>query len=135
MILYRPNHHCRKTLRVFKNKWFNRFARREKLSNAQLLKAIAEAEAGLIDADLGGSIIKQRIARPGQGKSGGYRTIIIFKSGDKAFFVYGFAKSDQDNITKDELAAFKELAKVVLALSDEKLQQAIDTDNFFEVNE
>jgi hypothetical protein len=122
-------------LRIFKNKWFNRFARREKISDALLLKAIEEAEAGIVSADLGGSIIKQRIARPGQGKSGGYRTIIIFRSRDKAFFVYGFAKSDQDNMSKDELAAFKEFAKIILEFSDGKLKKAIETGNFIEVQE
>jgi hypothetical protein len=122
-------------LRIFKNKWFNRFARREKISDALLLKAIEEAEAGIVSADLGGSIIKQRIARPGQGKSGGYRTIIIFRSRDKAFFVYGFAKSDQDNMSKDELSAFKEFAKIILEFSDGKLKKAIETGNFIEVQE
>jgi hypothetical protein len=122
-------------LRIFKNKWFNRFARREKISDALLLKAIEEAEAGIVSGDLGGSIIKQRIARPGQGKSGGYRTIIIFRSRDKAFFVYGFAKSDQDNMSKDELAAFKEFAKIILEFSDGKLKKAIETGNFIEVQE
>lgn len=122
-------------MRIFKNKWFNRFARREKISDALLLKAIEEAEAGIVSADLGGSIIKQRIARPGQGKSGGYRTIIIFRSRDKAFFVYGFAKSDQDNMSKDELAAFKEFAKIILEFSDGKLKKAIETGNFIEVQE
>lgn len=122
-------------MRIFKNKWFNRFARREKISDALLLKAIEEAEAGIVSADLGGSIIKQRIARPGQGKSGGYRTIIIFRSRDKAFFVYGFAKSDQDNMSKDELSAFKEFAKIILEFSDGKLKKAIETGNFIEVQE
>lgn len=122
-------------MKVLKNKWFNRFVRREKIPDAQLLKVIEEAEAGLIAADLGGNIIKQRIPRPGQGKSGGYRTIIIFKSGDRAFFMFGFAKSDQDNITKHELAELKRLAKILLAYSDDELSHAIKTGNFFEVNE
>ena len=87
--------------RIFKNRWFIRFTKREKISDAILAKAIADAEKGIISADLGGNIIKQRIARPGQGKSGGYRTIIIFKKGDKAFFVYGFSKSGRENIDKE----------------------------------
>jgi hypothetical protein len=68
-----------------------RFARREKIRDAVLLEA-ARAEKGHLDADLGGGVIKQRIARPGQGKSRGYRTIILFKQGQRAVFIYGFAK-------------------------------------------
>lgn len=81
-------------MRIFKNAWFCRFARRKKIKDAVLIEAIARAERGLIDAELGGGIIKQRLARPGQGRSGGYRSIIIFQKGQRAFFVYGFAKSD-----------------------------------------
>ncbi len=76
--------HDRKTLRIFKNAWFRRFARREKITDKTLKDAIARAEKGTIDADLGGHVIKQRIARLRQGKSGGYRTIIIFQKGEKA---------------------------------------------------
>ena len=63
--------------RIFKTRWFERFARKEKIRNAVLLDAVARAEKGQLDADLGGGVIKQRVARPGQGKSGGYRTIIF----------------------------------------------------------
>ena len=105
-------------MRVFKNTWFGRYTKREKIGSKKLIKAIDEAEKGIVDADLGGNIIKQRIARSGQGKSGGYRTIIVFKKGDKAFFVYGFAKNDRENISKDELTYFKKIAKMLLALSD-----------------
>lgn len=98
-------------MRVFENTWFRRFARREKIHDRTLTTAIDRVKAGAIDADLGGSVIKQRIARPGQGKSGGYRTIIVFKKGERAFFVYGFAKRARDNISNDELAAFKLAAK------------------------
>lgn len=75
----------------------------------------------MLDANLGGNVIKQRIARAGQGRSSGYRTIIIFRKEDKAFFVYGFAKNAQDNISKGELKAFKRAAKELLALSDEQI--------------
>ena len=109
MIQSGPTMPNKTTMRIFKNRWFARFARREKITDAVLKKAIAEAVKGLVDADLGGHIIKQRIARPRQGKSGGYRTIIIFKAGDRAFFVYGFSKNNRDNITKEELTAFKRL--------------------------
>ncbi len=114
-------------LRVFKNSWFNRFAKREKISDTALKKAIAEAERGIVAADLGGNVIKQRIARTGQGKSGGYRAIVIIKKRDKAFFVYGFAKSEKENIEKDELTAFKKTGKVLLSLSDEQIKKLIET--------
>ena len=77
-------------MRVFKNKWFTKFAQKEDISDATLCEAIKDAEAGRIDADYGGGVIKQRIARPNEGKSGGYRAIILYRQGDKAFFVYGF---------------------------------------------
>ena len=94
---------------------------------------MARAGKGTIDADLGGHVIEQRIARPGQGKSGGYRTIIIFKKDDKAFFVYGFAKSERENIDQKETDAFKKAAKILLALSDEQIQKLIENGGLTEV--
>jgi hypothetical protein len=108
-------------LRIFKNAWFGRFARREKIKDAVLKDAIARAERGIIDAELGGRVIKQRIARPGQGRSGGYRSIIIFQKGERALFVYGFAKSDREDIEPDELVEFKKLAKPGLHFRIKKL--------------
>jgi hypothetical protein len=122
-----------KTLRVFKNTWFRRFARRERITDDSLREAVAGAEKGAIDADLGGNVIKQRIARPGQGKSGGYRTIIVFKKGDKAFFVYGFAKSERENIDQGETDVFKRAAKELLALSDEQIHTLIENGGLTEV--
>ena len=78
-------------MRVFRNAWFGRFARKEKISAAALWEAVERAERGLIDADLGGGVIKQRISRSGAGKSRGYRSIVIYRKDDKAFFVFGFA--------------------------------------------
>ena len=121
-------------LRIFKNAWFCRFARREKIKDAVLKEAIARAERGLIDADLGGGVIKQRLARPGQGRSGGYRSIIIFQKGERAFFVYGFAKSDRENIDPDEAAAFKKSAKAFFALSDRQIEILIKDKELSEVD-
>jgi len=98
-------------MRVFKTKPFVRFASREGIGDEELCEAVSQAERGLIDADLGGGVIKQRLAREGRGKSGGFRSIILFRRSSKAFFVYGFAKSDRDNIRRDELKAFRTLAK------------------------
>ena len=120
-------------MRVFKNKAFARFARKARLTDAVLCAAIADATRGLIDADLGGGVVKQRIARQGGGKSGGFRTIILFRIGKKAFFVHGFAKNEQDNIRDDELAAFKLLAVEMMAYDDEALAKAIANGTLTEV--
>jgi len=122
-------------LRVFKNKIFRRFAQRENISDKSLLEAIERAEKGSIDADLGGGVIKQRIARPGQGKSGGFRSIVLFRSGDKAFFVYGFAKNERDNITPREREAFKGLAADMLKYRDEILNMTVKQGVLFEVHD
>lgn len=121
-------------MRVFKNSWFSRFARREKITDEVLIDAISRAMQGLIDADLGGGVIKRRVARPGQGRSGGYRTIIIFKQNEKAFFMYGFAKSKQENIEKYEEETFKKAAKELLALTDDQLDQLLKSQGLVEVN-
>ena len=105
-------------VRVFKNKAFRRFARKNGISDKASCEAIQDAERGLIAAGLGGGVIKQRIARPGQGKSGGFRTMILYKAGTRAFFVHGFAKNERDNIRNDELAALKKLASESLSYDD-----------------
>jgi hypothetical protein len=120
-------------IRIFKNAWFSRFAKRENISDAVLRDAITKIEKGTVDADLGGHVLKQRIARFHQGKSGGYRTIILFQQGDKAFFVYGFAKQERGNIRKDELATFKQAAKHVLDLSDEHINSLLDKEGLTEI--
>jgi hypothetical protein len=120
-------------MRVFKNKPFARFARKAGLADQALLKAIADAEQGLVDADLGGGVLKQRVAREGGGKSGGFRTIILFRSGERAFFVHGFAKSDRANIRDDELAAFKLLASALLAYNDVALATVVAAGVLMEV--
>ena len=120
-------------MRVFKNAWFGRFARKRKISEEVLWDAVDRAEKGLVDADLGGGVIKQRIARPGEGKSKGYRSIVLYRKGDKAFFVYGFPKSDLGNIRGDEEEQFKKAAKLILALSDDQIRQLTENGQFEEV--
>jgi len=120
-------------VRVFKTKAFARFARKVSLGDAALCEAVANAERGLIDADLGGGVIKQRIARQGQGKSGGFRAMILYKRGMRAFFVYGFAKSERANITQDELAALRELASEMLAYDERAIAKVIASDPLVEV--
>jgi hypothetical protein len=119
--------------RIFQNKPFKRFADKENLKTEDLQQAISNAEQGLIDADLGGGVIKQRIACNNKGKSGGYRTIVIFKKGNSAFFVYGFAKSNKANIDSEELKAFKGLAKLYLSLSDSELNSLVADEKLIEI--
>jgi hypothetical protein len=120
-------------VRIFKSRWFQRFARKEGIADEVLREAVARADRGQIDADLGGEVIKQRIARPGQGKSKGYRTIILFRRGAKAFFEYGFTKSQRANIDDDEEARFKEAAKYVLGLTEKHLAELLKRGDFVEV--
>lgn len=110
-----------------------RFAKKAGVTDELLCKAIVNAEKGLIDADLGGGVIKQRVARDGEGKSGGFRTIILFRKGNRAFFVYGFAKNERDNISKEELTEFKRLAGKMLGYSDMELEAAVKSKILSEV--
>lgn len=120
-------------MRVFKNAWFERFARKQGISDAVLLEAVERAERGLIDADLGGCVIKQRVARPGQGRSGGWRTVILYRAAERAFFMYGYAKSAMGNLAEDEELLFKKAAGHVLNLSDEHLSKLVVRGEFLEV--
>jgi len=120
-------------LKIFKNAWFGRFTRREKISADALWDAIERAENGQIDADLGGGVIKQRIARPGEGKSKGYRSIVLFRKGELSFFVYGFSKSELGNIREDEEEQFKKMARHVLSLTDAQLSELVANGQFEEV--
>jgi hypothetical protein len=129
-VLYNQN---RRSLRIFKSRWFQRFARKEGIADEILRDAIARAERGQIDADLGGGVIKQRIARPGAGRSKGYRIIVFFKRGARAFFVFGFAKSQRANIDEDEQEHFKDAAKVVLALTETQLAVRLENGDLVEV--
>lgn len=120
-------------MKVLKNAWFGRFARKQNISANALWEAVERAEKGQIDADLGGGVIKQRIARPGAGKSKGYRSIVLFRKSEKSFFVYGFSKSDLGNIREDEVEQFKIMAKHVLGLTDKQLSVLIESGQFEEV--
>ena len=122
-------------MRIFKNAWFERFARKQRIDDSALSEVIERAERGLIDADLGGGVIKQRVARPGQGKSGGYRTIILYRHESRAFFIYGFAKNQQANISDEEKEAFKQAAQHILSLSDAHLTAMIEKGQFSEVHD
>jgi hypothetical protein len=120
-------------MRIFKTRWFARFTRQQRIADASLLEAIARDERGLIDADLGGNLIKQRVARQGQGRSGGYRVIIAYKARDRAFFLLGFAKSERENITQDELIHLRNLANNWLIAGSAKIRTEIEHSNLQEV--
>jgi hypothetical protein len=115
-------------LRVFTTKVFARFARNERLDDRQLYEAIARAERGLVDADLGDNLIKQRVAR-----SGGYRTVVALRASQRSVFLYGFAKSERDNIDDRELADLKKLARHYLGYSCAQIATALEQTELREV--
>jgi hypothetical protein len=121
-------------VRLFKLKAFARFQRREGIADKVLSKAIGGVEKGIIDADLGGGLIKQRVARPGQGKRGGFRTIVAYRRGNRAIFLFGFAKSERENLNHDELAQLQRIGRAYLGLDDEGLEAAITADELMEVS-
>ncbi len=88
---------------MFKTKPFVCFAGRKGNTNEALCDAVARAARVLVDSDLGGGVIKRRGARRGQGRASAFRTIVVFRRGDRAFFVYVFAKSARANLRRDEL--------------------------------
>ena len=106
-------------------KSFARFARSERISDASLCEAVRRAERGLVDADLGGGVIKQRVARPGQGRSGGYRVLIAYRAKARSVFLFGFAKSAQANVEDDELATLRDIAAGWFKADDTALARAL----------
>jgi hypothetical protein len=121
-------------MRIFKTKWLARFARREGIDDRSLRAAIERAEQGLIDADLGGGLIKQRVARPGRGRSGGYRMIVGYRVKDRAVFLLGFAKNERENIEDNELLSLRETAERWLAADAARIQKELELGNLQEIN-
>lgn len=119
-------------MRIFKTRPFSRWASGQ-LTNAVLRSTAQEMIAGLIDVNLGGSVYKKRVAVPGRGKRGSTRTLVAFRSGDRAIFMYGFAKNQRTNIKEDELKGLKKLAKEFLAYSDGQLTKAVQAKELIEV--
>ena len=120
-------------MRVFKTRWFSRYARRERIEDESLCDAIERAERGIADADLGGGVIKQRVARKGQGRSGGYRMLIAYRSEDRSVFLYGFAKNERENIEHDELATLRDIAAGWLEANEERLKHEMEEGVLVEV--
>jgi len=122
-------------MRAFKTKWFARFARQERIADSSLREAIARAEQGHIDADPGGGLIKQRVARQGQGRSGGYRVIVAYRAKQRAFFLLGFTKNEMENISSDELVFLRELGQNWLAAGSARIRGEIEVGNLVEVED
>lgn len=122
-------------IRIHKNRWWAKFASLEGISDVTLIAAIDQSNRGLIDADRGGGLIKQRVAREGGGKSGGYRTLVFFRHEERAIFAFGFAKSDRANLSAAELKVYKLAAKVVLALTQAQIDIEVREERLFEVND
>lgn len=119
---------------IYMTRWFERWARKQDLGGRALCKAVSEMQSGLYEADLGGGLLKKRIARPGQGKSGGYRTLVATNKGNKWFFVFGFPKNVRSNIDKDEEESLKRLASHLLSLSAPALMTAKHAGELMEVD-
>lgn len=119
---------------IYKTRWFERWARKQDLRTRALCDAVREMQAGLYEADLGGGLLKKRIARPGKGKSGGFRTLVATDKGSKWFFVFGFPKNVRSNIDKDEEESLKKLASHLLSLSPPALVTAQYAGELMEVN-
>jgi hypothetical protein len=122
-------------MQVYKTRWFARFARQEGIADANLAETIKRAEQGLIDADLGGGLIKMRVARQGQGRSGGYRVIVAYRAACKAFFLHGFAKSGQENIGDDELTVLRKFGSRLLAADGETLKAMSEDGSLKEIGD
>jgi hypothetical protein len=120
-------------MRVLKTHTFARFARQESMPDGALANATRQAERGLIAAQLGGGLIKLRIARSGSGKSGGYRTIIAYSAGRRAVFLFGFAKNQRDNLTPVQLADLKMVGRDLLALTEHQINEAVAASQLQEV--
>lgn len=121
-------------MEIYKIPDFDDWAKEYNVSDETLLDAIREMNSGLYDANLGGNIYKKRVPLQNKGKSGGARTIIAFKVNNKAFFIYSFAKSKQDNISERELKALKKLAKVYLGLTDKEIIEALHIGSLIKVD-
>lgn len=119
---------------IYKNKWFHRWAKKEGLFEMALCIAVEEMTAGLFEADLGSGLLKKRIAKQGQGKSGGFRTLVATNRGDRWVFVYGFPKNARSNIDKDEQEALKKLAGQLLGLTPQALATAVVAGELMKVN-
>lgn len=120
-------------MRILLTKWFQGFAKNEHITNASLKTLVSGIEDGIRGVSLGGGLYKYRLAKPGKGKSGGYRVIVGLKRGERIFFIYGFSKSVRENITSPEQKDLGEFAGVLLGLDDDAINKAVDIGKFLEI--
>ena len=118
-----------------KTKWFNKWAKKQKISDEKLLESIDNIENNLSSVNLGGGLYKVRVSGENSGKSSSYRTIVVYKALERAVMVYGFKKNEQENLTATELKSFKTLAKDILFLESDKLEKAIENEVFIKIGE
>lgn len=121
-------------MRVFKTRAFQKWLSKQPLTDEMLSKAVSEIDRGLVDASLGGSLFKKRIALPGRGKSGSVRTLLAIKHGYKAFFLYGFEKNQRDSLTAREEKAYKLIAKTILEYTDMELDERLSNKSLIEID-
>ena len=122
-------------MRLFKNKWFNSWARGEGISDAVLLNVAVEIATGKVEADLGGCLFKKRLPRTGGGKSGGYRVVVGYKkhNTERIIFLYAFAKNDKANMSAKEEAVLSLTAESFISATDKQIQELLEIGSIWEV--
>ena len=122
-------------MKKLKTKWFHKWAKKHKLSDAKLLIAIEDMQNNLSSVNLGGGLYKVRVASENDGKSSAYRTIVVYRENDIAVIVYGFMKKERESLSSGELKSFKILSKDILKLNDGALVKAIEKNVFIKIGE
>ncbi|KDC22929.1 MULTISPECIES: type II toxin-antitoxin system RelE/ParE family toxin [Pseudomonadota] len=122
-------------MHIFKTRHFQRWMRKTALGDSDLRKAVLEMTAGLIDADLGGGVVKKRIGLAGRGKRGGVRTLVATNKGNRWFFVFGFEKNERDNISDAELQALQDYAADLLERTAAQLDAAAADGTLLEITD
>ena len=120
-------------MEILSTKWFKKWSKKSNLKNQDLLEAVKNLKGGLSVANLGNHLFKIRVKGEYSGKSSGFRTIVVYQEGDKVIFLYGFGKSEKDNISTSELQYFKKLGNDLLALNKEQLKQFTKTKILFDI--
>jgi hypothetical protein len=121
-------------MRIFRTRTFTRWMRKSGVKDSDLTAAVGEMIAGLIDADLGGHVIKKRVSLPGRGKRVGARTLVATNKEDRWYFVFGFAKNERANIDQNELRALQELASDLLAQNDRAIADSLTAGEILEIS-
>ncbi|MCH9643263.1 MAG: type II toxin-antitoxin system RelE/ParE family toxin [Gammaproteobacteria bacterium] len=120
-------------MRIFKTRYFNRWAKAEGLLDERLVFAVSELSSGLYEGDLGSACYKKRIGIMGRGKRGGVRVIIAYEFDNKSFFIYGYAKNVRTNINEKEKIQFRKLSKTFLSLGETKINKLLKLGELIEV--